>query len=331
MNWFSLAAILSYDKIFNFVVGNRGGGKTFNSMDFLINRFKKTGEQWAYIRRTETELDAAIGKGLFKDLQAHGKFADDEFKVENNIMYCNGQEMGACIALSQAHKFKGSGFPYLMWLLYDEFIPEPGTYKLKDEIGKLLGLVETIGRLRRVRVIFLANSLTINNVYFDFFGIRPKRGAKFTKHPTKSIIIQLYVNEEQQAAKRESEFGQLMAGTKYAEYMIDNRFLLDNYDFIETSLSGRSVYQCSLHYNGHSYGVYWYEKLGVFHISDNVVKSCNMQFSFTTEDHSPNFILFDVAKKNPYIKRLIRAYEIGRLRFVNMTCKNDMYELFQYL
>ena len=51
--------MLTYNCTFNFVIGDRGGGKSFGTLYFVINRFKKAGEQFIYLRRTERELDDA--------------------------------------------------------------------------------------------------------------------------------------------------------------------------------------------------------------------------------------------------------------------------------
>ena len=47
---------LSYNALFNFIVGNRGAGKTYGSKKYVINRFLKYGEQFVYIRRFKDEL-----------------------------------------------------------------------------------------------------------------------------------------------------------------------------------------------------------------------------------------------------------------------------------
>ena len=43
--------VLSYNAMFNFIIGERGVGKTFGAKKFCINRFLKYGEQFVYIRR----------------------------------------------------------------------------------------------------------------------------------------------------------------------------------------------------------------------------------------------------------------------------------------
>ena len=47
---------VSRNCLFNFIVGNRGAGKTYGAKKYVINRFLKTGEQFVYIRRYKEEL-----------------------------------------------------------------------------------------------------------------------------------------------------------------------------------------------------------------------------------------------------------------------------------
>ena len=53
--------VLSYNAMFNFIIGERGVGKTFGAKKFCINRFLKYGEQFVYIRRYKTEIKESAG------------------------------------------------------------------------------------------------------------------------------------------------------------------------------------------------------------------------------------------------------------------------------
>ena len=55
--FYDIAGLLSQRCIFNFVIGNRGGGKTFGSKKLVINRFKKSKHQFVWVRRYQTEID----------------------------------------------------------------------------------------------------------------------------------------------------------------------------------------------------------------------------------------------------------------------------------
>ncbi len=66
--WYSSNEQLTYNRIFNFVVGIRGGGKTFNSLREAIEKHikeKKKGNKWEfiYLRRRVVDLDDSCTGG----------------------------------------------------------------------------------------------------------------------------------------------------------------------------------------------------------------------------------------------------------------------------
>lgn len=327
--WFNPAPILSYGCIFNMVTGVRGGGKTFNTTDKLIKSFNKKGERWVYSRLSDVEMEKSKIR-LFDDLITHGYWTDHELSVVGDKMFMDGLQMGDTIALSKAHQYKGSGFPNTYWIYLDEFLGEKGSYKIKDPVGKLLSLVESCGRMRNIRVIMTSNSLSLDNEFFTFFGCRPKRGSRFTINREKSAIVELWAGEEYIEAKKKTGVAMAIQDTAIAEYMYDNSFLLDNYNFIE-EMTGQATYRCSFIYQGRKYGVYTQLQKGIYHINSKFNPTCKSVFTFTTEDHKPNYIMFDRAKTNPVIKQLIKAHDMGCLRFDNIITKNAMYQLFDYL
>lgn len=47
---------LSRNRLFNFVVGARGAGKTYGAKKRAIKNFTEKGEQFVYLRRYDTEM-----------------------------------------------------------------------------------------------------------------------------------------------------------------------------------------------------------------------------------------------------------------------------------
>ena len=84
--WYTPNRQLTYNRIWNFVVGVRGGGKTFNTLKYAVEKFLKDGTQFIYLRRQVVQLDdACIGKDTEGDLFAYirheGYFEDHTLKV----------------------------------------------------------------------------------------------------------------------------------------------------------------------------------------------------------------------------------------------------------
>lgn len=333
--WYEPQEVLSYNRLYNFVIGVRGCGKSFGWKEFVVGHFLKTGRQFIYLRRTETELDLVLDR-FFDDLVSEGKFAGHvmkarkvkdmvEFTIDDKVCGYGG-------AVSTVYKFKSNTFPYVKYVLFDEFLIEKGVSSyLQNEPLRILGLHETVGRMRDVCFIFIANATSVNNPYFDFWNIRPKNGQRFTtfKH-NKQVLIEVYNGEAYMKEKEKTPFYELVKGTPYGEFMFANEWLDDNYDFIEP-MKGAHRYSFTIHYEGKSYGVYIQDKNGTYHINKNVDPSCKTSFAFTTDDHKPNLLLFKNAKKNPFIKRLQYAFDVSALRFDGVSTKNAIYKLFDYV
>ena len=170
---------LSYNCLFNFIVGARGVGKTYGTLKYCIEQYlkhKKNGEVWQffYIRRYDTELEKltkARGGRLFNAVEK--EFPTHKFKVESNVLYIDDEVCGYAQAVSTGRKLKSDAFPDVKFIIFDEFIIAKGSTDryLSDEITSFLELYETIARLRFVPVFFLSNALSIGNPYFDYFRL----------------------------------------------------------------------------------------------------------------------------------------------------------------
>lgn len=328
--WFNPSRILSYNRMLNFVVGSRGGGKTFNTLELCIRRYLKYGKQFIYLRRYDTELESARPH-LFDAIRHVGHFPDTKFGVAGKNLLINDEVAGYCVALTKSRQYKGTSLPDCDFILFDEFLIDQGrTTYIKGEVKLLLDLIETVGRMDTIRVMCLSNAITVSNIYFDYFGITPRRGHEFTKHPTKPIIVQMFADAEYIHAKQQTEFGRLIEGTTYEDYAINNSFVNDSYSFI-SPLTGHTNYIFTFMFHGKHYGVYFLPACGIYHINRNVNHNCPTKFAFTTEDHQPNYLLFKFAKSHPFIVRLKYAYDMGFVYFDSLSTKNVCYELFNYL
>jgi hypothetical protein len=164
--WYSSAKQLTYNRIFNFAVGIRGGGKTFNSLRECIEKHlkeKKNGRQWEfiYLRRRVVDLDDSCngskGDGdLFSDIRAKGFFEGHELKVAADKsggynFYCDGVIMGYGKALSTAASRRSTSKPHVKRILYDEFLIDDTAANMKylnggEEYFLFLNFYETIAR-----------------------------------------------------------------------------------------------------------------------------------------------------------------------------------------
>ena len=321
---------LSYNALWNFILGMRGGGKTYGSLKWCIEKHLKArdkGEKWQflYVRRLKAELEKlTISRGgrLFNAVQK--EFPEHTFKAESNVLYCDDEIIGYAQPLSTASILKSDSFPDVKVIIFDEFIIDNrGTYHyLKDEVTKFLDLYETIARNRDVTVFFLSNAITVTNPYFDFFHLdKPRNGNIQRFGKDKQILVQNFVSEQLSAMKKQSRFGSIIQGTEYLEYAYDNEWLLDNEDFIEKKTQ-RAEYFLSLRYKDNWLGI-WIDRMQwLFYISNDVDLQFPLKYSATTDDHKPNIMLMKAGKKLGWMKQLIEAYQSGCVRYENMKLKN---------
>ena len=321
---------LSYNCLWNFVIGMRGGGKTYGSLKYCVEqylKYRKQGEEWqfVYLRRMKTELEKlTISRGgrLFKAVEE--EFPEHELKAESNVLYCDKEVIGYAVPLSTASILKSDAFPNVKMIVFDEFIIDNrGTYHyLKDEVTKFLDLYETISRGRDVKVFFLSNAVSVTNPYFDYFHLdKPYNGDIQRFGKSKEILVQNFVNEQLSQIKRESRFGKIINDTDYLDYAYNNEWLLDNDDFIEQKKQ-RCKYFVTLRYHDNWIGVWMDETDWRFYISNDVDLQYPMKFSVTTDDHKPNIMLFSAGKKFKWLQKLIEAYQLGCVRYENVKLKN---------
>ena len=83
--WYSPHRLLSRDKMINFVMSHRGGGKTYSAKRLAIKNFIKKGEQFIYLRRYKTELKGNNIAKFFDDI-SH-EFEGHKFSVKQNTFY----------------------------------------------------------------------------------------------------------------------------------------------------------------------------------------------------------------------------------------------------
>lgn len=338
---------LTHNVLFNVIVGNRGGGKTYGAKRWAIDKFIKSKEQFGYIRRYKDDLKEPMIQ-FFKDIEH--EYPDYEFKTEGNHFYIRLKPAnpkvkwsdkdiaGYGFVLSTASNKKSISYPNITTLIFDEFLLDKGHQMyLSEEPLKLLNLYETVARPgtghKRVILFMLANALSVTNPYFLFFDLKmptkqDKNGKWIWKHPTKPILVEDVKNEKFIDKKKNTEFGLLVLGTKYADYSIENKFLLDDETFIEKK-SPKARYFFSMTYKEHHFGVFADFTEGKMYVTDSYDSTFVPNYSITMKDHRPNTMFLKSKNRNTSFKIFVENYKLGNVRFSNMNIKNLVYEIIQ--
>lgn len=322
--WWSRSQLLSHNKIMNMVLSNRGGGKTFDCTRWSIDDYKKRRKQCVWVRRYQTEIDEMLLNGKFFDA-VREYYPDDELTIEGNLGLINGEVFIYFIALSTSRQLKSNNYPFVNKIIYDEFIIDKGriTY-LKSEVEVFLDLYETVARTRDdVRAVLLANNITVVNPYFLFWNIKPDTSKRFTVKG--QICIELFTDADFVEAKKRSRFGQLVSGTRYGDYAIDNKALLDNDTFIGDK-SPKSEFMLGMKYQGVMYGFWVDYKEGLIYVNKQYDPSSYALYCLTKDDHEANLLLIKSLGESKRVQRIVFAFRNGLLRFSDMQVKNQFYE-----
>lgn len=232
--------VLSYNKLCSFVIGARSIGKTYDCKKWAIDDYIRKGKKTSWVMRYGTEIDAITkGNKFFEDISRH--YTEYQFKIEAGIGFLRKMLPGidpkeiawedfiTFKALSET-SLKAISDPDVNKMIFDEFIPLPGVRYLSNEVERFLEYYFTISRDRDIRMIFLGNNVNMVSPYFTYFKVKIPKEGEFSVYP--EIVIENCKNEPFKDAMRSTRFGNLVSGTNYGNYAIENQSLVDINTFV---------------------------------------------------------------------------------------------------
>lgn len=326
--YYSPAPLLSQKCIFNFVIGNRGGGKSFSGKELGIKRFKKKGKQFIYLRRYQTELDAI--DDYFGDIR--WKFPKDKLEQKGDKLYINDQLAGYMIALTKTPSLKSNPYPLVTTIVFDEFIIDKGRLPyLKNEAQLLEEFYDTVDRSRDETVVLcFGNAISVVNPHFTYFNIFPDLKRRFTKDTVKSVCIEFYFNEAFVEKKKATRFGQSINQRDYGQYNFYNKFLRDSDSYIKKrpATANYKLYQFIL--DGQKYSLWQDIKYQCFYIDTSYEPNFGQYRTYVLnpnemDDNDKSHVV--LKKNSATMKRVQTWLERGDLYFVNQTAKQKFFEI----
>ena len=330
--WYDYDKILGFNATYNFLVTSRGLGKTYGALKLCVKDFLKNGNEFIYLRRYKTELQSA-SKHLFDSLNLNKEFEDYTLLCEGYKLFVQKktddekekpekQLMGYCLALSTANILKSTNFSKVRTIIYDEFLLGPGVFHyLPNEVEAFLDFYETAARMRDVRVFFLGNAITQSNPYFNYFRLTLPYNSNFKTFKNGLIVVNYATNEDYVQAKKVTKFGQIIEGTHYSNYAIENDWLSDDEAFIEKKV-GYCKNISTVKLGGRMYGIWRSTDNKRYYISEDY-DPCNICImSLDREDHDEETILAS-ARSNPFFKFVLDNFRVGNVRFENINIKNE--------
>ena len=305
----------------SFIISGRGNGKTFDYKRMALDNDTET----MWVRRYENDLPEVM-ESFMTDLYREGYYKNDVIAIKNNTLMLNGVVKVRFIGLSTSNKKKSVSYANVDCMVFDEFIEtKKGRNYLQNEVEMLLDLIETVNRLRidrpEVRVYLLANKVTFVNPYFTYFNIKPFTG-RFKKFKNGLVVVENYSNAEFVDLKKKSRFGQLIEGTKYGKYAIDNEAFRDTNDFI-AKRPADSRLLCNIDIDN--------RVIGIWKTESNL---------YLSKDHNETVITFaprDTLKEGQYVLKstevpivwLKDLNSIGQVFYEDNIMKDICYRLMQ--
>lgn len=196
--YYSLAPILKEKAHYNIIIGERSNGKTYSVLKKVIEDYANKKHQGALLRRMQEDFIGKRGAGLFEPLIDNGeietatngewtsvyyyasrwflcKYVEDD---KGNTQRINDtQPFMYGFALSQMEHEKGTGYPNVKNIVFDEFITRMAY--LRDEFVLFMNTLSTIIRSRDdVTIFMLGNTVNKYCPYFDEMGLRHIKDMK---------------------------------------------------------------------------------------------------------------------------------------------------------
>lgn len=323
--WYDLGHTLTYNCLFNFVIGNRGCGKTYAAKKRAVKQFLDKGYQFVYLRRYKEELDETA-ESYFNDIILNNEFPDAVIEYRGGQYFINDQLAGYAMALTKAKDYKSISYPLVYLIIFDEFLIEDNGYAryLKNEVKQFLSFYMSIDRYRGCVVFFLANSVSMINPYTLYWDLKLPYGSNIVRKG--DVLLQLVQDEEFIKERKNTRFGKLIAGTDFEQYAIENKFVQDSKTFIMKK-TPKCQYYFTFVYQGTEYGIWVDYSEGKFFVSPDVDPSCRLVYSITVDDHNPNTLLLSQINKAVYFKTFLNNYKMGNVYFENQKVKNITYEV----
>lgn len=353
-----------------FAVGNRRAGKSVGVGIFAFADFLLFGYQTALIRRYKDDFQKKkamekfwlkswpyvhefpnIVKGDVKLQEIYPLELVENFDWENHTLefvdnhaIVDGKPFSFPCALNKYNDFKQDNFSNVHKLIYDEFVPEKDTERLKDEVEAMYNVFDTAARGREgaldtTAIIYISNSITNVNDFYVELGIDRElrydaEGNLETKRlyrPEHGYVWEGVNNEVASEEMLNSKAARGMRGTigqKYLNYSQGN-MIKDDESFVER-MDGDFRYLMNFRYDNKLYALKLHLDDGNYYFTDQGIDKKRETIALQREDHTLNTVLIStfLRERLGIVKSF---YGIGRMRFNSMRSKKIFIEMYRYL
>lgn len=178
-----------YPNAYYYVVfGERSNGKTYSALKYALERYRKYGEQFAYIRRFGEDVkkknltslfDAHIENGEIAQA-SNGEYSLVDYSIGRFYFYNYDNEtgkrdiandpIGFAFDLNSMEHHKSVSYPKVTTIIFDEFLSRQGY--LNNEFVLFTNTLSTIIRDRNnVKIFMIGNTVNRYCPYFSEMGL----------------------------------------------------------------------------------------------------------------------------------------------------------------
>lgn len=331
MKWYHLP---ENDKLrpFTFIVGGRGIGKTYDSIDRAITDYKR---KFIYLRNTREQLQescGAFGNPFKKWATDHGRDIMMELERKHAVVNewtgsgdnIEKEIIGFGANLSTFSNLRGVDLSDCEFGIFDEFIENKTL--MFDQFDAFNHMYETVNRNRELegrdpfKVVLLSNAQRLGNPILRGFNLIPiieamqKNGQR--AYANGPIRIELPFSEVSEA-KRNTALYQATKGTSFSSESLDNNFVNDSFTGVQkVNLQEFTPMFCID-------DIYLYK-----HKSEVLYYACSIPATNVKKYRSvDNFVIF----YKLYGLQLKLAYGSDKLLFSDYSTKIDLLNLLKML
>lgn len=321
MEWYDISKRSEQLRPFNFIIGGRGIGKTYSTINWLIEQ----GKPFIYLRNTDTQMTESCSSfgNPFKRwsldhnrdifIQAEGK----HYVIKERTGEKETKTLGYAAALSVFENLRGVDLSECVYCMFDEFI-ERRTLMF-DQFSAFANFYETVNRNRELlgdpplMVFLLSNAQKLDNPILAGYNIIPqieimmKAGQR--SYTNNLLHIELPKSEVSEAKKQTVNY-LMTEGSSYYQEAIDNDFAFDSFYNVGKKPIKEYVPVCSID------GIYIYQ-----HKSTSNYYCCrtanNKCMEYTSKDNRRMFL-------QRYGIRLRMARDGGKLEYSDFSIKSRL-------
>lgn len=304
--YYNINTPLSYNDIYLYIItGGRGIGKTTGVLWYCVNRYKKYGEQFVYVRRYKNELKKCkqvlnnIVEGVTTLGMGDGAY---EFLIDR-------KRIGFAFALSVQQALKsGIDGSNVTNIVFDEGVLMRGGLLryLDKDVEMFFELISTIVRDRKnYRIWILGNNLDIFNPYYAYFNIPrfvdryidTKRGLYCEEIPTSSLLLE---------KETDTPLFKLTKGTTYHDYHYNNKILIKEKPNIDKKTNSDKLI-ARIVYNDITLNMYLRDRDKLYIELKNKIIKDNISY-IIIENGKPNYYYAQLYRQSPLRKVVNMCY-----------------------